>query len=196
MGSDGRGEQLSETLSPLISAPRIKKRVAALARQISADHDGALLTLVVVLKGAAVFAADLMRQIGAPFVVDFVRASSYGNSARSSGTVLLNGEAGLDIAGRRVILIEDIVDTGLTISTIVEALSRRRPASLDICTLLHKRVSGAQPLTIRYKGFDVPDIFVVGYGIDYAERYRNLPGLYQLIPDAGPNRPASDEGVR
>jgi hypoxanthine phosphoribosyltransferase len=180
MGSDGRGEQLSETLSPLISAPRIKKRVAALARQISVDHDGAPLTLVVVLKGAAVFAADLMRQIGVPFVVDFVRASSYGNAARSSGTVRLGDEARLDIAGRRVILIEDIVDTGLTISTIVEALSRHGPASLDICTLLHKRVSSAQPVTIRYKGFDVPDIFVVGYGIDYAERYRNLPDICVL----------------
>jgi hypoxanthine phosphoribosyltransferase len=171
---------LSETLRPLISARRIKKRVAELAGEIAADHRGAPLTLVIVLKGATVFAADLMRQIAVPFVIDFVRASSYGAAARSSGSVVLSDEARLDITGHHVIVVEDIVDTGLTITALVAALRQLEPASLDVCALLHKHVAGAQPVEIRYKGFDIPDRFVVGYGMDYAERYRNLPGVYRL----------------
>ena len=167
-------------LRPLISARRIRKRVAELARQIEDDHRGAPLTLVVVLKGATVFAADLMRQIRVPFVIDFVRASSYGKAARSSGNVVLNDEARLDIAGHHVIVVEDIVDSGLTMAALLAALQRLGPTSLDVCTLLRKYVPAAQPLTIRYKGFDIPDEFVVGYGMDYAERYRNLPGVYRL----------------
>jgi hypoxanthine phosphoribosyltransferase len=174
---------LTDRLRPLISARRIRRRVAELAAQIAADHDGAPLTLVIVLKGATIFAADLMRQIGVPFVIDFVRASSYGKAARSSGTVELSNEERLDIAGHHVIVVEDIVDTGLTISALVAALWKLEPASLDVCTLLHKHVAGAKPVDIRYKGFDIPDAFVVGYGMDYAERYRNLPGVYKLTPD-------------
>lgn len=151
-----------------------------LAAQISGDHAGASLTLVVVLKGATVFAADLMRQIATPFVIDFVRASSYGRAAQSSGNVIIEGDARLEIAGRRVVVIEDIVDTGLTITALLEALRRLGPASLDVCALLHKHVSGAQPVDIRYKGFDIPDGFVVGYGMDHAERYRNLTGVFRL----------------
>jgi hypoxanthine phosphoribosyltransferase len=171
---------LSEALHPLISARRIRKRVAELAGQISADHRGAPLTLVIVLKGATVFAADLMRHIATPFVIDFVRASSYGKAARSSGNVVIEDEAKLDIGGHHVIVVEDIVDTGLTITALLAGLSRLGPASLDVCALLHKHVAGAQPVEIRYKGFDIPDEFVVGYGMDYAERYRNLPGVHRL----------------
>jgi hypoxanthine phosphoribosyltransferase len=172
---------LSERLEPLISARRIKRRVGELARQIEEDHRGAELTLVVVLKGATVFAADLMRQIRVPFVIDFISASSYRASTRSSGTVLIRDRSGLELRGHHVILVEDIVDTGLTINTILAELRGFGPASLDVCTLLHKRVSGALPVAIRYKGFEVPDVFVVGYGMDYAERHRNLPGICQLI---------------
>jgi hypoxanthine phosphoribosyltransferase len=172
---------LTDSLRPLISARRIKRRVCELARQIAEDHRGAPLTLVIVLKGATVFAADLMRQIGIPFVIDFVRASSYGKGAQSSGAVLLSEENRLDIASRHVIVVEDIVDTGLTISALIAALRRLGPASLDVCALLHKHVATAHPVEIRYKGFDVPDAFVVGYGMDYAERYRSLPGVYKLI---------------
>jgi hypoxanthine phosphoribosyltransferase len=172
---------MSERLAPLISAQRIHRRVAELARQIGEDHRGAPLTLIVVLKGATVFAADLMRQITVPFVIDFISASSYRNSTRSSGTVLIKDKSGLDVRGHHVILVEDIVDTGLTISAIIAELRELEPASLDICTLLHKRVAGAKPVEIRYKGFEVPDLFVVGYGMDYAERHRNLPGICKLI---------------
>jgi hypoxanthine phosphoribosyltransferase len=171
---------LTDRLRPLISARRIKKRVAELAGQITADHHGTPLTLVIVLKGATVFAADLMRQIATPFVIDFVRASSYGKAATSSGSVALSDQERLDIAGHHVIVVEDIVDTGLTMAALIAALQKLGPKSLDVCTLLHKHVAGARPVAIRYKGFDIPDAFVVGYGMDYAERYRNLPGVYRL----------------
>jgi len=171
---------LTDRLRPLISARRIRKRVAELAGAITADHDGAPLTLVIVLKGATVFAADLMRQIATPFVIDFVRASCYGKAATSSGSVALSDGERLDIAGHHVIVVEDIVDTGLTMAALLAALEKLGPKSLDVCTLLHKHVASAQPVAIRYKGFDIPDAFVVGYGMDYAERYRNLPGVYRL----------------
>lgn len=173
---------MGERLEPLISARRIRRRVAALARMIEADHQGAPVTLVIVLKGATVFAADLMRQITIPFVIDFISASSYrGPTTRSAGSVLIRDPTGLDVRGHHVILIEDIVDTGLTITRLVEGLRRLDPASIDVCALLHKRVAGAQPVAIRYKGFDIPDSFVVGYGMDYDERLRNLPGVYRLL---------------
>lgn len=178
---------MGETLRPLISARRIKHRVAALARRISEDHRGAELTLIIVLKGAAVFAADLMRQIAIPFVIDFVRASSYGTAVQSSGTILLRDTSGLDLRGRHVVLVEDIIDSGLTVSSIIAALRQLEPARLDVCALVHKQVIGAAPIEIRYKGFDIPDAFVVGYGMDYAERYRNLPGVYRLLLDGSPS---------
>jgi hypoxanthine phosphoribosyltransferase len=174
---------MAERLEPLISAAHIRRRVGELARQIENDHRGAKLTLVIVLKGATVFAADLMRRIAIPFVIDFISASSYRDRLQSSGTVTLRGDAELDIRGHHVILVEDIVDTGLTIARVVEALRRLEPASIDVCALVHKHVAGARPVDIRYKGFDVPDYFIVGYGMDYAERLRNLPGLHRLILD-------------
>jgi hypoxanthine phosphoribosyltransferase len=171
---------LADRLEPLISAAQIERRVAELARQIETDHRGAPLTLLVVLKGACVFAADLMRRIEIPFILDFARASSYRDGMRSSGAVELDGDARLEIAGRHVILVEDIVDSGLTIAALAEALARLEPAQLDVCALIHKHVANARPVAIRYKGFDIPDEFVVGYGMDYAERYRNLPGICRL----------------
>jgi hypoxanthine phosphoribosyltransferase len=171
---------MTERLEPLISAARIRRRVAELARLIENDHRGAPLTLIIVLKGATVFAADLMRQITIPFVIDFVSASSYRGATQSSGNVLIRDPTGLDVRGHDVILIEDIVDTGLTISTLIEALRRLEPAGIDVCALIHKHVAAARPVEIRYKGFDIPDEFVVGYGMDYAERFRNLPGVHRL----------------
>jgi hypoxanthine phosphoribosyltransferase len=172
---------MTERLEPLISAARIRRRVAELARLIENDHRGAPLTLIIVLKGATVFAADLMRQIMIPFVIDFVSASSYRGATQSSGNVLIRDPTGLDVRGHDVILIEDIVDTGLTISTLIEALRRLEPASIDVCALLHKHVAAARPIAIRYKGFDIPDDFVVGYGMDFDERFRNLPGVCKVI---------------
>jgi hypoxanthine phosphoribosyltransferase len=174
---------LNERLEPLISAEQIRQRVGDLARHIEEDHSGAPLTLVIVLKGATVFAADLMRQIGIPFVIDFISASSYRDSTQSSGTVLIRDRTGLDVRGRHVILVEDIVDTGLTINAVIAELQGLDLESLDVCALLHKPAAAVQPVNIRYKGFEVPDVFVVGYGMDFAERYRNLAAIYKLVVD-------------
>jgi hypoxanthine phosphoribosyltransferase len=176
---------MGERLEPLISARRIRQRVAALARKIEGDYRDTPVTLVIVLKGATVFAADLMRQIAIPFVIDFISASSYrGATTQSAGSVLIRDQTGLDVRGHHVILVEDIVDTGLTISAVIDGLRRLEPASIDVCALLHKHVPGARPVEIRYKGFDIPDCFVVGYGMDYDERLRNLPGIHRLILEA------------
>jgi hypoxanthine phosphoribosyltransferase len=149
---------------------------------IDSDCRDVPMTLVIVLKGATVFAADLMRQIAVPFVIDFIAASSY-RGTQSSGSVLIRDRSGLDLRGHHVILVDDIVDTGLTITAIIEELRRLEPTRIDVCALLHKQVAGARPVDIRYKGFDIPDCFVVGYGMDYRERLRNLPGIYRLILD-------------
>jgi hypoxanthine phosphoribosyltransferase len=173
---------VGERLEPLISARHIRQRVAALAGQIENDYRGTPLTLVIVLKGATVFAADLMRRIAIPFVIDFISVSSYrGATTQSAGSVLIRNPTGIDVCGRHVILVEDIVDTGLTITAVIAELRRLDPASIDVCALLHKRVAGARPVEIRYKGFDIPDCFVVGYGMDYDERLRNLPGVHRMI---------------
>lgn len=131
------------------------------------------------LKGAAIFAADLARRLTIDTRLEFVAASSYGKETRSSGTAALTSVDMLDIAGRDVLIVEDIIDSGLTSRTLIEALHQRGPASLALCTLLHKRVLKTA-VEIRYIGFDIPDRFVVGYGMDVAERYRNLPDIRVL----------------
>jgi hypoxanthine phosphoribosyltransferase len=173
-----------ERLKPLISERRIRRAVAELARRIDADCHGKRLTLVVVLKGAAVFAADLMRALTIPFRLEFVTASSYRERTRSSGRVALGALDAIDIAGRDVLVVEDILDTGLTSTALIERLARSRPASLALCALLDKRNGRAPELPVAYAGITIPDEFVVGYGMDYAERYRNLRGVYTLSFDA------------
>jgi hypoxanthine phosphoribosyltransferase len=175
----------SGRLDPLISAARIRRRVAALAREIDADYRGRALTLVVVLKGAAIFGADLARQLTIPVAMEFVTASSYGTEVRSSGSVRLATPETLDLAGRDVLVVEDIVDSGLTYRRLMETLSRFGPASLALCTLLHKEVARAG-VDIRYAGFEIPNLFVVGYGMDYGERYRNLPDIRVLALPGDP----------
>jgi hypoxanthine phosphoribosyltransferase len=138
-----------------------------------------------VLKGACVFAADLMRQIETPFTIDFIAAASYGASTRSSGTVALDGLDRLDLAGRDVLLIEDILDTGRTSGVLLDRLWLQDPASLALCTLLRKPAAAALDLPVAFVGFDIPDDFVVGYGMDYAERYRNLRGIHRLVFEVG-----------
>jgi hypoxanthine phosphoribosyltransferase len=170
-----------ERLEPLIAGRRIAARVAALARRIDADYCGRPLGLVVVLKGAFVFAADLARRLQTPFTINFVGAASYGASTRSSGRVAMTGLDRLAIGGRDVLIVEDILDTGGTAAALLDGLRRHQPASLALCALLRKPAAAALDLPAAYVGFDIPDAFVVGYGMDYAERYRNLPGIYRLI---------------
>jgi hypoxanthine phosphoribosyltransferase len=172
-----------ERLEPLISERRIRARTAALARRIDADYHGRKLNLVVVLKGATIFAADLVRQMTIPVTLDFIAAASYGAGTRSSGEVALRGLDGLDISGRSVLVVEDILDTGRTGTAILDRLRQRGPESLALCALLRKEAPRALDLPVLYVGFDIPDDFVVGWGMDYAERYRNLRGVYRLILD-------------
>jgi hypoxanthine phosphoribosyltransferase len=174
-----------ERLEPLISERRIRARTAALARRIDADYHGRKLSLVVVLKGATIFAADLVRQMTIPVTLDFIAASSYGAGTRSSGEVALRGLDGLDIGGRSVLVVEDILDTGLTSTAILDRLRQRRPESLALCALLRKQAARGLVLPVGYVGFEIPDDFVVGWGMDYAERYRNLRGVYRLVLDGG-----------
>ena len=163
---------MGERLELLIAADDIRARITALARDIDADYRGKRLSLVVVLKGAVIFAADLMREITTPCTFDVVSAASYGSAARSSGTVTLTGLDGLDIAGRDVLVIEDILDTGRTIAAILDALQRRGPASLALCALLRKPAAIAFDLPVAYIGFDIPDEFVVGCGRRVVDRDR------------------------
>jgi len=172
---------VAERLEILISERRIRARTGVLGRRIDDDYRGRQLSLVIVLKGAVLFAADLMRHITIPCTIDFVAAASYGEGTRSSGNVALGGADGLAIGGRHVLVVEDILDTGRTSTAVLAALRAREPASLALCALLRKPAASALDLPVGYVGFDIPPDFVVGWGMDYAERYRNLRGVYRLI---------------
>jgi hypoxanthine phosphoribosyltransferase len=159
----------------LFSEVQIAARVRELGKQITADYQGKDLVLVGILKGAVPFVADLMRTIELPLAYDMMAVSSYGASTRSSGTVRFLKDLDTSIEGRDVIIVEDIVDTGLTLHYLTENLRARRANSLKICTLLDKPSRRKVQLVPDYNGFEIPDVFVVGYGLDYAEKYRNLP---------------------
>ena len=161
--------------SVLLDEARIRDRVAELAASISRDYAGRDVLLVGVLKGAVIFLADLTRRLTVAHEVDFMAVSSYGSATQTSGVVRLLKDLDQDIRGRDVLLVEDIVDSGLTLEYLVATLQPRRPASLEVCVLLTKPDELQADLAVRYKGFDIPSVFVVGYGLDYAERYRNLP---------------------
>jgi hypoxanthine phosphoribosyltransferase len=165
---------MSEVATVLFSAPDIHRRVEELGRAITADYRGRELVLVSVLKGGAVFLADLFRAIQLPVRVDFMSISAYGDSSGSSGVVRIVKDLDADVGGEDVLVVEDIIDTGLTLSYLLSTLRSRAPRSLEVCALLDKSVRRIAPLPLRYVGFDCPDRFVVGYGLDYRERYRNL----------------------
>jgi hypoxanthine phosphoribosyltransferase len=167
-------------LTQLFTRGVIAARVRELSAQISCDYSGRTLLLVGVLTGAFVFLADLMRQLAVPVEVDFVRLASYGTGTTSTGCVRLLQDLGRPIGGRDVLIVEDILDTGLTLSYLLEQLRARQPASLKVCVLLHKHGPKPYALCPDYVGFEVADGFVVGYGIDYAEQYRHLPDIYTL----------------
>jgi hypoxanthine phosphoribosyltransferase len=163
---------VEELASVLFTAGEIQARVRALGEAITADYQGRTPVLISILKGAAMFHADLLRAIDLSVSVDFMSISSYG--ARSSGVVRIMKDLDEDIVGRDVILVEDIVDTGLTATYLLSALGARGPQSLEICTLLDKSARRITPVPVRYRGFECPDVFVLGYGLDFEEVYRNL----------------------
>lgn len=166
----------------LIEEEALRRRVRELAEEVSADYEGREPLVIGVLKGAVFFIADLLRQMTVPVELDFMAVSSYGSSTHSSGVVRILKDLDIPIAGRHVLLVEDVIDSGLTLSYLMKNLRSRGPASLEICTLLTKPGHRRLNLPIRYVGFDLPDAFVIGYGLDYSERYRNLPFIAVLEP--------------
>ena len=159
----------------LVQPDDLAHRVRELAEQISADYAGKDVLLIGVLKGAVFFLADLMRQLEVDCEVDFMAVSSYGSSTDSSGVVRILKDLDAPIEGRHVLIVEDIVDSGLTLSYLLKSLQARRPRSLAICALLTKPERREVDMPIRYVGFEIPNRFAIGYGLDHAERYRNLP---------------------
>lgn len=163
-------------LNTLISAEKLAERIAELGREISQHYGDEPLHVIAVLKGSFMFLADLVRAIEKDNVsVDFLGLSSYGTSTKSSGVVRVTQDLSLPIEGRNVLIVEDIIDTGLTMKYLIENLRTRRPKSLEICTLLHKPDNTENDVEMRYIGFTIPNEFVIGYGLDYAERFRNVP---------------------
>ena len=165
--------------SMLLSREEIAAKVASLGRTISRDYEGKHPLLMGVLKGSFVFVADLVRQIDIELSVDFIQAQSY-YSSTSSGYVALTAVPGTPLRDRHVLLVEDIVDTGATVDRLIARINEEGPASLKVCALLDKPSRRITPVTIDYLGFTVPNVFVVGYGLDYQQKYRNLPGIYVL----------------
>ncbi len=159
----------------VLSSERIQARLAELGQRIDRDYGGREVLMVGVLKGAFVLMADLARAVTVPVEFDFMAVSSYGSATQTSGVVRIIKDLDLDIAGRHVLVVEDIVDSGLTLNYLLRNLRARGPASLEVFALLSKPDQIRVELPIRYHGFAVPNVFVVGYGLDYAERYRNLP---------------------
>lgn len=164
----------------LISEEEIHNRVKELGEEITERYRGKKLTIVGILKGASVFFADLAREIKIPLQFDFMSVSSYGNAAVSSGVVKIIKDLDLDVTGRHILLVEDIIDSGVTLAYLKEYLSNRGAESVDICTLLDKPSGRKKAVQVNYVGFPMPDEFIIGYGIDYAEEYRNLPYIAAL----------------
>jgi hypoxanthine phosphoribosyltransferase len=170
----------------LIDAETLQSRIRDLGNELSSDYAGRELLLVGVLKGAVFFMADLMRSLTVPCEIDFMAISSYGASTDSSGVVRILKDLDINIEGRHVLVVEDIIDSGLTLSYLLRNLESREPASLEICALLTKPTRREIDVPVRYVGFEIPNKFVIGYGLDFAERYRNLPYVGVLHEDLLP----------
>ena len=173
-----RDPQIGEIL---VQPDDLKQRVRDLGDAVSAEYAGRDLLLIGVLKGAVFFLADLMRHIDVPCEVDFMAVSSYGSATDSSGVVRILKDLDTPIEGRDVLIVEDIVDSGLTLQYLLRTLAARAPASLEVCALLTKPERRTVDLPTRYIGFEIPDKFAIGYGLDFAERYRNLPYVAALV---------------
>ena len=166
---------MAETISVLISEQDVDARIREIGEQISKEYEGKAVHLVCILKGSVFFTCELAKRITVPVTMDFMSVSSYGDGTSSSGIVKLAKDLDESIEGKNVVLIEDIIDSGRTLSYLLDILEKRNPASLKLCTLLDKPERRVKDVKVDYVGFAIPDEFVVGYGLDYAQRYRNLP---------------------
>ena len=166
---------MAETIRELVSEEEVEKRVCELGRQISEDYAGRQVHLICVLKGGVFFMCELAKRITVPVSMDFMSVSSYGDGTASSGVVKIAKDLDETLEGKDVLIVEDIIDSGRTLSYLIQILEKRGPKSLKLCTLLDKPERRVKPVTVDYVGFNIPDEFVVGYGLDYAQKYRNLP---------------------
>ena len=183
---------MTDSISVLFEERQIRRRVRELGEAITRDYAGRSPVLISVLKGGTIFLADLIRHVDLPVRVDFMSISSYGGGAKASGVVRILKDLDQDVGGEDVVVVEDIIDTGLTLSYLLSTLKAREPASVEVCTLLDKSARRIPPLEIRYRGFDCPDRFVVGYGLDHEERFRNLSMILAVESQA---RLAEDPSV-
>lgn len=167
----------------LITEKQIKEKIAELGKKITQDYQGKNLVFVGVLRGAVIFMADLARAISIPMIFDFIAISSYGAATESSGVVRILKDLDETIEGKDVLIIEDIIDTGLTLDYLVRILKSRNPASLKVCAFLNKNTRRKAKVKVDYLGFDIPNKFVVGYGLDYAGKFRNIPYVFTLNPE-------------
>ena len=172
----------SDLVNILFTEEQIHEKLAEMAKQIEADYDGQDLLMVGVLRGAVMVMADLARALNRHVEMDWMAVSSYGSGTKSSGVVRILKDLDTDISGRHVLVVDEIIDTGLTLSWLASNLSSRNPASVAIATLLRKPEAQAMPVSVKYVGWDIPNEFVVGYGLDYKERYRNLRSIHTLAP--------------
>lgn len=181
---DAWGFMADEIAEVLVSEADLQAKVRELGARIASDYAGKDLLLISVLKGGFIFLADLCRAITLPLTIDVMAVSSYGPGARPLGVVKILKDLDESITGREVLVVEDVIDTGLTLSYLLRNLQPRAPASLNVCVLLDKRARRIADLPIAYRGFEIPDKFVVGYGLDFAQRYRNLPFVATLTKEA------------
>ena len=172
-----KNNEISEIL---ITEEEIKNKITELGKKISKDYKGKNLILVGILRGAVIFMADLARKISIPMVFDFIAISSYGAETKSSGVVRILKDLDVNIKGKDVLIVEDIVDTGLTLDYLLRMLKSRKPASIKVCTFLTKTARRKVNIKVDYSGFDIPNKFVVGYGLDYAGKFRNVPYVFTL----------------
>lgn len=171
---------MSDVVSVEFGREDIRRRIEELGRTITGDYEGRAPVLISVLKGGSVFLGDLMRAVALPLAIDYMSISRYGGATESLGRVRIVKDLDHDIGGRDVIVVEDIVDTGLTLSYLISVLGSREPATVEVCALLDKSVRRIVPLELRYRGFECPDVFVVGYGLDFEERFRNVPDILAI----------------
>ena len=170
-------------MKTLITSTKLKKRVKELGKEISKYYKKDEIVILCILKGGFIFAADLIREVKSNSIIDFLEASSYGDGKESSGTVLIKRDVGLDIKGKQVLIVEDIIDSGFSLNYLVKYLKKKKPISIEVCSLLVKHKKHKANVAIRFTGFNIEDEFVVGYGMDYRGKYRNLDyiGIYEEL---------------
>ena len=186
---------MADKIRVLLTEEEVNKKISEVAAQINKDYEGKEVHLICILKGGVFFTCELAKRLTIPVSLDFMSVSSYGSGTKSSGVVKIIKDLDEPLEGKNVIIVEDIIDSGRTLAYLIEVLKQRNPASIRLCALLNKPDRREVEVQIDYLGFDIPDEFVVGYGLDYAQKYRNLPFIGVVEPDAAEDAPEEAEGA-